>query len=350
MVDVGSDDLKVIDVSDPSAPSLAGSLGLGIGGAPSSVFVSGRYAYVVGRFSDDLKVIDVSDPSAPSLAGSLGIGPSPVSVFVSGRYAYVVSQFLDDLEVIDVSDPSAPSLAGSLGIGGFPQSVFVSGRYAYVVDDDSEDLRVIDVSGAELASAIVHSLEAGSLQVRESLIAQGQLQVTGGVSIGAGGLFSDGDVGISGTIAIANDIAPTSSPANLVQLYAEDNAGSSELKVRDEAGNVTTLSPHNFSLIGGPSEPLAWSYYSQNQHGRINVDMLRAMRLVESMSGEKLVYTDTGDRGQSGELVGELAALRQQLEELRTKNQELDMRNRELSSDLAQIKALLGIDQGEPKR
>ena len=72
-----------------------------------------------------------------------------------------------------------------------------------------------------------------------------------------GSLFSDGNVGISGTLAIANDVAPTSSPANLVQLYAEDLAASSELKVRDEAGNILTLSPHNFSLIGQPSEPLA---------------------------------------------------------------------------------------------
>ena len=142
------------------------------------------------------------------------------------------------------------SLAGSLGIGAIPVSVVVSGRYAYVVDITSDDLKVIDISGAEVTSLIAHSLEAGNLQVRNDMIAQGQLQVTGGVNVGAGGLFSDGNVGISGTIAIANDIAPTSSPPNLVHLYAEDVAASSELKVRDEAGNITTLSPHNFSLTG----------------------------------------------------------------------------------------------------
>lgn len=45
-------------------------------------------------------------------------------------------------------------------------------------------------------------------------------------------------------LGIANGTAPASSPANMVQLYAEDVSSSSELKVRDEAGNVTTLSPH----------------------------------------------------------------------------------------------------------
>jgi hypothetical protein len=63
--------------------------------------------------------------------------------------------------------------------------------------------------------------------------------------------------------------------------------------VRDEAGNVTTLSPHNFALIpGGPSEPMAWAYYSERAGHRINVDMLRLARLVERLAGEKLVYEE----------------------------------------------------------
>jgi hypothetical protein len=216
-------------------------------------------------------------------------------VFVSGRYAYVVDTGSDELRVIDVSDPGEPSEVGSLdlGTGADPTSVYVSGRYAYVVDQNSDDLKVIDISGAEVTSLIAHSLEAGNLQVRNDMIAQGQLQVSGGLNVGAGGIFSDGNVGISGTIAIANDIAPTASLANLVQLYAADDSGSSELWVRDEAGNASVISPHNFSLIGQPSEPMAWSFYSENDHGKINVDMLRTIRLVEEMSGEKLVHTES---------------------------------------------------------
>ena len=48
---------------------LVGSLALA---NSDSVYVSGRYAYVIALGSDDLKVIDVSDPSAPSLTGSPG--------------------------------------------------------------------------------------------------------------------------------------------------------------------------------------------------------------------------------------------------------------------------------------
>jgi len=64
---------------------------------------------------------------------------------------------------------------------------------------------------------------------------------------------TDGNVGVgvtsfgtnaSGVIGIGNATAPTSSPDDMVQLYAEDVTASSELRVRDQAGNVTTLSPH----------------------------------------------------------------------------------------------------------
>ena len=94
-----------------------------------------------------------------------------------------------------------------------------------------------------------------------------------------------------GTFAIFNGTAPTGSVTNGCILYAEDVSSSSELKVRDEAGNVTTLSPHNFSLIPeGPSEDMAWSYYSERDGRRINIDMLKAIRLLEKISGEQLVY------------------------------------------------------------
>ena len=94
-----------------------------------------------------------------------------------------------------------------------------------------------------------------------------------------------------GALSIFNGTAPTASATNGIKLYAEDVSSSSELKVRDEAGNVTTLSPHNFDLIPeGPSEDMAWSYYSEKDGKRINVDMLKA-NVFEQLSGQQLVFT-----------------------------------------------------------
>lgn len=96
-----------------------------------------------------------------------------------------------------------------------------------------------------------------------------------------------------GVIHIANGTAPGSSPANMVQLYAQDVASSSELKVRDEASNITTLSPHNFTLFDpDPSYELPWSYYSRNEHigKEINVDMFGAIRAIEQLTGKQFIY------------------------------------------------------------
>ena len=79
---------------------------LSIGSIPSSVVVSGNYAYVVDRSSTDLKVIDVSNPTLPQLSSTLNIGSEPSSVAVSGNYAYVVDRDTDDLKVIDISNPA----------------------------------------------------------------------------------------------------------------------------------------------------------------------------------------------------------------------------------------------------
>lgn len=104
-----------------------------------------------------------------------------------------------------------------------------------------------------------------------------------------------GNVGIGGTTAgasaaaslgIFNGTAPTGSITNGIILYAEDVAASSELKVRDEAGNITVLSPHNFSKLptGKPSEDLAWSYYSERNGKYISVDMAKAIRTIEELT------------------------------------------------------------------
>ncbi len=99
-------------------------------------------------------------------------------------------------------------------------------------------------------------------------------------------------------LALASSTAPSTSITDGVQLFAVDIAGSHELQVRDEAGNVTTLSPHNFSLIpDGRSEELAWAFYSERGGAAINADMTKALRLVEALSGEQLIYlqdTQTG--------------------------------------------------------
>ena len=150
---------------------------------------------------------------------------------------------------------------------------------------------LFSVAGAWNASGVVH--DGIKLRVTNTAsAAQSKLLDLGLTS----SLFT---VNKDGVVDLFNGAAPTASVTDGVRLYAEDVSSSSELKVRDEAGNVTTLSPHNFSRIpGGATELMAWAYYSERDDQFINVDMLKLARVLEKLSGEKLVYT--GKRSNNG--------------------------------------------------
>lgn len=159
---------------------------------------------------------------------------------------------------------------------------------------DNNGLRVTDTTDT---STITLAAQSGSNRaVIQGSTGKAIAVLTNGGGVLAAHYDSAGNVGIGtatfGTsaarvLAIINGTAPSTSPANMIQMYSE----SGELKVRDSGGNVTTLSPHNFTgLPGGPSEDMAWSYHSERDGRAITVDMLRLARLVERLSGEKLVH------------------------------------------------------------
>jgi len=86
---------------------------------------------------------------------------------------------------------------------------------------------------------------------------------------------------------------PTTSPNDGIVMWASDTGFGAELLARDENGNKTRLAPHDFD-IAPRSEDIAWAFTSSNDNigKKINVDMLRVMRVIERLSGEKLVYIE----------------------------------------------------------
>ena len=140
--------LEIVNITDPATPTHKAFLQNGTGGAlmnyPTSVFVSGNYAYVTGRNTNSLEIVNVTNKAAPVHNGVIvnGTGGALLAgaqrVVVSGNYAYVASSGSNALEIVDISDPSNPIHAGSItdGQGGAviynPQAVAVQGNYAYV--------------------------------------------------------------------------------------------------------------------------------------------------------------------------------------------------------------------------
>lgn len=89
--------------------------------------------------------------------------------------------------------------------------------------------------------------------------------------------------------------------ASFAELSIMESSGvSSELRVRDEAGNTTTLSPHNFKNVPAArrkeimdqSAGLGWTFYSEKDGKSITVDMFSAIRLLEVLTGVQLIYVN----------------------------------------------------------
>jgi hypothetical protein len=127
--------LHVVDVSDAAAPELVGS-NSSITYA-KGVAASGSYVYVVDVL-DGLKVVNIAEPTAPTIIGSCEASGTDVSL--SGSYAYVIDDYrpLISLFAVDISDPDSPLIVAAVSLPdvGWIHAVAVSGSYAYLDGSD----------------------------------------------------------------------------------------------------------------------------------------------------------------------------------------------------------------------
>ena len=92
--------------------------------------------------------------------------------------------------------------------------------------------------------------------------------------------------GFGVTIGGATAMGVTSDPSTLADhahIYAKDDSASAEVYVRDEAGNVTKLSPHN--------KQGEWEYFSRNTiTGKtVRVNMEEMIKDIEKLTGKKYI-------------------------------------------------------------
>ncbi|MDB9535207.1 DUF4347 domain-containing protein [Dolichospermum planctonicum CS-1226] len=140
-----SKELQIIDITNPTAPTLKGKSSLAASNYSSSTIdiqVVGNYAYVT-NYGSGLNILDISNPTTPTLKGNYNTGAGISGVQVVGNYAYVAS---GGLQIIDISNPTTPTYKGSYNGGIYHATgVQVVGNYAYVASG-SGGLNIIDIS------------------------------------------------------------------------------------------------------------------------------------------------------------------------------------------------------------
>ena len=160
-------EVRIIDISDPSNPNTMSSYSNPV----SRAKVDGDLLYVADILG--LEIIDVSNPESPSHLGRYDFPSDTWGLDVSGDVAYVTSG--GDLFVLDVTDPGSIAILGSYASPHFLSTITVDGDLACAVANPF-GLYVFDVTNP--ASPTL----AGTLALP--------------------GVYSDGEIAISGDMAI----------------------------------------------------------------------------------------------------------------------------------------------------
>jgi hypothetical protein len=194
--------LRIIDVGDPTAPREVATWPGGtraVVGWSDEIVVRDGLAYLLWSTAAwtvstcYLRILDVSDPTAPRLVSDYlapdGWWPGS-GIALAGNLAFLAGGY-NGLRIVDISDPTAPHQVGSVPARGFVGDVFVAGAYAFIIEDGvvqggryrtDEDpdvrpgIRVLDVSRPTEARSVAFLPTDG--QVRDMVVIGDTLVLT----------------------------------------------------------------------------------------------------------------------------------------------------------------------------
>ena len=305
--------VQILNITDPYSVTAAGSINntdaLELEGAQAiAIFESGggTYAAVAAYVDDGVQILDVSDPSSITAAGSINStdaptldGPQDIAIFESGgsTYAAVAASDGNGVQILDVTDPHNVVAAGSITGVGSPAldgargiAVFVSGNSTYAAvaayrDDAVQILNITDPRNVAAAGSIAD--DDGALRLQDprgiatfesggstyaavaSFIDNGVqiLNVTDPSSITAAGKIGDN---ISRVLYGAWDIATfTSGGSTYAAVTASGEHGVQIIRLTgdtptvtpnsppavDAGGDLTLIENSTFTLAGSATDP-----------------------------------------------------------------------------------------------
>ncbi len=185
--------ISVYNISTPTAPVRLNTP-LNVAISAISVQASGRYLYAVDS-TNKLVIVDVSNPTAPSLTSTLTLTHASGGIYLAGRYAFVADSSFSVCRIVDLQTPGSPTQIVTISTGASTSSVgvCVAGKYAYIAYTTNPDkLGVIDLGGIETSVVKAASVQTGRALITESLNVAGSVAINSGLSVGPSGIYCDG--------------------------------------------------------------------------------------------------------------------------------------------------------------
>ena len=146
-------------------------------------------------------------------------------------------------------------------------------------NDNDQEVNYAKISGKILDAS--DGSEDGILEF--AFMKNGSQNISGRFRSDSLQLLNDTSLRVSGHVELGVLASDPSGTTDHAHIYAKDDSSSAEVFVRDEAGNVTKLSPHN--------EKGNWEYYSKNvKTGKVvRIDMEEMIKDLEQLTGKKYI-------------------------------------------------------------
>ncbi len=137
------------------------------------VTIAGTYAYVAADAAGVL-VVDVSNPLAPVLVGSLDLPSQTKRIHVNGKYAYTAT--LDQgVFVLDIADPANPIVVGQWDTGGSVGDVTTVRNLLVVADGSAVRIASLDDPTAPVEIGSVATLGSKVVSAHDNTLVAGDL-------------------------------------------------------------------------------------------------------------------------------------------------------------------------------
>ncbi len=272
--------LRVVDLSNPDAPTQHSVLNLG--GQMRQVAAAGNYVFVTGIQGNVLKVVDVTNPAAPSIVGMFPdqfgsqVGVTEFSLagegvaIVGQAYAYVTDPLPgpnNGLRVLDVSNPSNPTFVTRLSSVQRARSIVISGNYAYLGGTSLWVVNIQNPAQPTLVSSV--SLANAASDTGKSIAVLGNTVFVAGGSTGLVYIFD-----------ISNPASPTSRgtlrPGNATDVRGVSTSGGYIYVATNSGLRVLGYS----TVVSGGAEAIA--YDTSGNRGSASLSALAALRAQPS--------------------------------------------------------------------